>query len=187
MVASNRGGRSTYANAARSRRDGWELSAAGPLGARWAYTLSLTRLDARYQEAFATCRAPPCTTPDPVVAAGNRIPATAPGQAFAELRWRPRADLDLFAQAEAIGRRFADDANTGRAPGYATLALGIEKRCMRGGRVLALTARVDNLFDRRAIGSVIVNDGNGRWFEPAPGRGLWLGLSLQPGGRQAGP
>ena len=54
--------------------------------------------------------------------------------------------------------------------------------------MLALSARVDNAFDRRAIGSVIVNDGNGRWFEPAPGRGLWLGLSLrQAEGGQASP
>ncbi|HET6434579.1 MAG TPA: TonB-dependent receptor, partial [Xanthomonadaceae bacterium] len=113
VVASNRGGRSTYANAARSRRDGWELSADGPLGADWHYALALTRLVARYQDAFATCRAPPCTMPDTVVAAGNRIPATAPGQAFAELRWTPRADLVLFAQGNAIGRRYADDANTG--------------------------------------------------------------------------
>jgi iron complex outermembrane receptor protein len=120
------------------------------------------------------------------VAAGNRIPATAPGQAFAELRWTPRADLVLFAQGNAIGRRYADDANTGHAPGYATVDMGVEKRWTRGGRVLALSARVDNALDRHAIGSVIVNDGNGRWFEPAPGRGLWLGLSLRQED-QAGP
>ncbi|WP_268795277.1 hypothetical protein [Pelomonas sp. Root1237] len=33
--------------------------------------------------------------------------------------------------------------------------------------------RVDNLADCRYAGSVIVNDGNGRFFEPAPGR-TWL-------------
>ena len=39
--------------------------------------------------------------------------------------------------------------------------------------------RLDNVLDRRAIGSVIVNDTNGRYFEPAPGRGWVLGLSLR--------
>ena len=34
--------------------------------------------------------------------------------------------------------------------------------------------RSDNLFNRRYAGSVIVNEGNGRYFEPAPGR-TWLG------------
>jgi iron complex outermembrane receptor protein len=33
--------------------------------------------------------------------------------------------------------------------------------------------RGDNLADRRYAGSVIVNEGNGRYFEPAPGR-TWL-------------
>ena len=36
-------------------------------------------------------------------------------------------------------------------------------------------ARVDNLFDRRYIGSVIVNEGNARYFEPAPGRNWTIG------------
>jgi len=36
--------------------------------------------------------------------------------------------------------------------------------------------RVDNLFDRRYIGSVIVNEGNGRYFEPASGRNWTLGM-----------
>jgi iron complex outermembrane receptor protein len=38
---------------------------------------------------------------------------------------------------------------------------------------LDLLARAENLADRRVAGSVIVNEGNGRFFEPAPGRG-WL-------------
>ena len=33
--------------------------------------------------------------------------------------------------------------------------------------------RIDNVADRRYVGSVIVNEGNGRFFEPAPGR-TWL-------------
>ena len=34
---------------------------------------------------------------------------------------------------------------------------------------------VDNLFDRRYAGSVIVNEGNARFFEPAPGRTWTIG------------
>jgi hypothetical protein len=29
-------------------------------------------------------------------------------------------------------------------------------------------ARIDNVFDRRYVGSVIVNEGNARYFEPPP-------------------
>jgi iron complex outermembrane receptor protein len=179
VVASNLGGRSTYANAARSARDGWELSASGPLAGRWRYTLALTRLDARYRRAFATCRATPCTQPDTVVPSGNRLPATADA-AWAELRWTPRASLDLFVQMDARGRLYADDANTAWSSGFATIALGVERRWRIGGRVMTAFVRVDNLFDRAAVGSVIVNDANGRYFEPSPGRGGWIGFSLEP-------
>ena len=37
--------------------------------------------------------------------------------------------------------------------------------------------RIDNLIDRRHVGSVIVNDANQRYFEPAPGRGWLIGVS----------
>jgi iron complex outermembrane recepter protein len=36
---------------------------------------------------------------------------------------------------------------------------------------------VDNLADRNYVGSVIVNEGNGRYFEPAPGRTFLLGAN----------
>ena len=35
----------------------------------------------------------------------------------------------------------------------------------------------DNLLDRRYAGSVIVNEGNGRFYEPAPGRNYVAKLS----------
>ncbi|MGN6512538.1 MAG: TonB-dependent receptor domain-containing protein, partial [Lysobacteraceae bacterium] len=168
--------------ATRGARDGWELSASGPLAARWHYALARTRLDARYTRAVATCRAPPCATPDTIIAAGNRIPATADA-GWAELRWTPRDGLDLFVQADASGRLYADDANSAWAPGHVLFDAGVQRRWRIGGRMLTVFARIDNLLDRRAIGSVIVNDANGRYFEPAPGRGGWIGLALE----QAGP
>jgi iron complex outermembrane receptor protein len=41
---------------------------------------------------------------------------------------------------------------------------------------LELLARIDNLADRRVVGSVIVNDANGRFFEPAAGRSALVSL-----------
>jgi len=179
VVASNLGGRSTYSNAAISDRSGWELAASGPLAPGWRYALAYTRLDARYRDGFATCRTPPCAQPNMVVvAAGNRIPATAPQSAWAELRWSPREAVDLFVQGNATGRTYADDANTAHAPGYATFDLGIERHWHLGRVALAGFARVDNAFARHAIGSLIVNDSNGRYYEPAPGRQWMLGISV---------
>lgn len=179
VVASNTGGRSTYANAATSDRRGWELSAHGPLSDRWHYALAYSALSARYRDGFSTCRAPPCTQPDTRVPAGNRIPATAPQAAWAELRFAPHEGLEVFAQVQAVGRLYADDANTAFAAGHAALDLGVERSWHRGPADVQAFARVDNLLNRHAIDSVIVNDANGRYFEPAPGRGWWIGVSVQ--------
>ena len=46
------------------------------------------------------------------------------------------------------------------------------------GRIsIAASARVDNVLDRRYAGSVIVNESNGRYYEPAPGRNYTLKLT----------
>ncbi len=46
--------------------------------------------------------------------------------------------------------------------------------CELGGFV-----RGDKLLDERDAGSVIVNDGNGRFCEPAPGRNWLAGASAE--------
>jgi len=79
------------------------------------------------------------------------------------------------------GGYFVDDTLALRAdPWWKTdLRLGWD------GRVGATTVRpfvaFDNLFDRRYVGSAVVNDAGGRYFEPAPGRNIYLGLSLGTG------
>ena len=45
------------------------------------------------------------------------------------------------------------------------------------GWLLSASARIDNVFDRRYAGSVIVNEVNGRHYEAAPGRGYVIKLA----------
>jgi len=44
---------------------------------------------------------------------------------------------------------------------------------------LNLLARIDNVADRGYVGSVIVNDGNGRFFETGAPRAFLLSLRWQ--------
>ncbi|WP_157510934.1 TonB-dependent receptor [Frateuria sp. Soil773] len=177
-VASNLGGRSTYRNIGRTRRQGAELELRGELGRGWRLALGLTRLQATVRSAFLTCAATPCPLPDVPVRAGARIPGVP--QAYGSLRlergtalgWRGGLELD------GAGSVIADDRNSARAPGYLRTAVDIAYGFALHGTTLRLSARIDNLFDRRIVGSVIVNDGNGRYYEPAPGRGATLGVRL---------
>ena len=94
------------------------------------------------------------------------------------MRWTPRDGLDLLLEGRASGRVPTDDANHAAAPGHAVLDLAAERRFAVGGYDARLFARLENVADRAYVGSVIVNDANGRWFEPAPGRGVTIGLEL---------
>jgi iron complex outermembrane receptor protein len=72
---------------------------------------------------------------------------------------------------------FVNDTNTEAAPSFTTVAVSAGYVFDVRGWALSANARIDNLLDRRYAGSVIVNEGNGRFFEPAPGRSYVLKLS----------
>ncbi len=74
---------------------------------------------------------------------------------------------------------FVNDQNSEAAAAYTigNLRAGFMQRG-KGWR-LSEFVRVDNVTDRAYIGSVIVADGNGRYYEPAPGRALMAGVTLE--------
>jgi iron complex outermembrane receptor protein len=70
-----------------------------------------------------------------------------------------------------------DDSNTDAAPGSSVFNVRVSLAQNVGRWSLREFLRVDNVGDRNAVGSVIVNEGNSRFFEPAPGRTWLLGLN----------
>jgi len=170
-VATNQGGRTTYLNAAPSRRRGIELAAtcAGPRGWHWAGAWTL--LDARYVGGFGAVRA------------GSRIAGVPGNAAWGEARWGSGGGFEVAMQATAMGRVWANDANTAAAPPSERFDIGIEDARRVGTRILTAYVRTDNVLDRGLIGSVIVNEANGRYFEPAPGRRWSAGMRTTFGGK----
>ncbi len=111
---------------------------------------------------------------------GNRIPGLAPQRAEAVFRLSPGpAFLEL--RTEWVDRVHADDANTpeGRAPAYwvADLRAGVDEAVAGGFRIAPLLG-VTNLLDRFHAASVVPNAFGGRYFEPGPGRSLYLGAGI---------
>lgn len=173
VTNTNVGGRATFQNAGRTKRDGFELAWQHETADHWRTQLAYTWLDARYRDAF--CSPSPCGSGS-TVAAGNRIPGIAEHALYASFGWVPPEGWRAGAELRALGHIEANDRNTAGAPGYAVAALyaGYVKRWAQWDFNAFL--RVDNLFDRRYIGSLIVNEGNARYFEPAPGRSWTLGM-----------
>src|SRR5690606_20135777 len=95
------------------------------------------------------------------------------------VRYEPGPAWHVQLEAQRVAAVPVDDLGRDRAAAYLVAALeaGVTRRA--GAARVRVFARIDNLFDREYIGSVIVNDGNGRYFEPAPGRGVMLGARLE--------
>lgn len=178
-VATNQNGRSTYRNVGDTRRQGMEFSLTGELGHAWRLSTGFTHLQARFRRGFLACTGTPCSVPTTPVQAGSRIPGVPDNYGSLRLEhgqalgWREGLTLT------GVGSVTVNDIDSQRAAGYGLVGLDASYGFALGGRSqLQLSARVDNLADRRYIGSVIVNDGNGRYFEPGPGRSYMLGARL---------
>ena len=178
-IESNSNGRSTYQNVGDTRRQGVESSLTGKFANDWQISAGVTHLQAKFLSAFKTCFSAPCVVPALPVKAGSRIPGVPENygslrlQHGADLGWREGIDLT------GVGSVTVNDTDTQRAAGYGLIGVDTTYTFAVGGRSrLQLSARMDNLANRRYIGSVIVNDGNGRYFEPGPDRTWMLGAHL---------
>lgn len=172
VVAASSGGRTSYANAARTLRRGVELA----LDAQWrggfSGRLAYTWLRAEFDRSY--------TGRSGLVEAGNRLPGVPASQLFGELAWKHAGSgFQVALEGLARSKVEVEDTNTARAaPGYAiaNLRLGIDREY--GASTLGAFLRVDNLFDRQYVGSVVVGDSNGRYYESAPGRNWLAGVSV---------
>ena len=67
------------------------------------------------------------------------------------------------------GKVWVDDANTDAAPRYAVVNARVGYLWRAARWTLESFVPLDNIDDRRYAGSVIVNEGNGRFFETGAG------------------
>ncbi|HEV7715869.1 MAG TPA: TonB-dependent receptor, partial [Steroidobacteraceae bacterium] len=178
VVNTNIGGRSTYQNSGRSRRRGMEASLNYKIAQDWRAQFAYTYVDATYSDAYLTCVAAPCAAPTVPIAAGNRLPGVPKSNAYAAVRWGQDLGWHGSVNGQYLSRVAVNDANTVFAPAYALVGLdggfGVELRNF----TVNTFARINNLLNRRYVGSVIVGDGNGRYFEPGPGFNVLAGVTV---------
>ena len=172
VPAASINGRSIYQNADRVRRRGVEIAWSGTQGP-WRPQLSYTWLDAFFASPYLDAASQP-------IATGNRLPGTARHTARLAFTYHPTAAWQWGADLNLSGKVFANDRNTDAAPGFAVASLHASHALQsQGSTRWQVWARLDNLLDRNYAGSLVVNDGNGRFFEPAAGRRLMVGLRAQ--------
>ncbi|NKF24639.1 TonB-dependent receptor [Solimonas sp. C16B3] len=179
IVLSNSGGRSTYGNAGHTRRQGAEAQLSTRLTSRWKLDLAYTLLNARVRRDYQACSGTPCTSLNTTVTAGTRIAGIPESNLYAQLGWGGESGWHANANMRYLSRVAVNDTNSEAAPSYTVFGLD-------GGYVFDLPklrvrtfVNLDNLFDRDYVGSVIVNDGNGRYYEPGPGFSVLAGFGIE--------
>ena len=161
-------GRRFYRNAGKSRIQGFEAAARAELSSLLSARLAYGYVDARFTE-FS-------------VGGNDYADNSVPGIAPHRLEGALRAALGLWygeLRVEARGEVPANDANDARADGYTLVELRVGGSGIRAGEMrLSPFAAITNLTDARYASSVVVNAFGGRYFEPGPDRGGYLGLSV---------
>jgi len=187
-VLQNSAGRTVNQNIAETTRRGLELGTeanwAGGFSARLVYTY----IRAVVQQPYYTCVTTPCNplanpaAPPPasyqLVPAGSYLPALARNALYAGVTWNyAKLGFSTTLETEGRSRIYVNDRNTDAADGYwvVNLRAGFEQEWTHWR--FSEFARLDNLANRAYVGTVIVNETNSRFFEPAPGRTAYIMFS----------
>ncbi|HEY4215743.1 MAG TPA: TonB-dependent receptor [Gemmatimonadaceae bacterium] len=166
----NGNGRTFYRNAGRTRRQGAELEVGTEVRALTvtaAYALSHFRFrdfvngTAQY--------------------AGNAIPGIPEQQLQTSATWR-FAHAFVLGEAVMKSKVYVNDANAAAAPAFAVFNARVGGTAVFGRPWLSPVLGVQNLFDKRYVGSVAINAAGAtpaatKFYEPAPGRTWYIGLS----------
>jgi len=165
------GGRAFFANAGKTHNDGAEvglsITPVSGLTLNGAYT-------------YARYRFEDYVLADGTSLAGNRLPGVPEHYWRLGLRTSLPYDLYLDADHTLSSSIVADDRNTlwvdAWGAGVTNLRLGWNGRS--GAMEIAPFLGVNNLWDRRYVGSVTLNGAFGRVLEPAPRRVIYLGTEI---------
>lgn len=163
-------GRTVFRNAGSANHRGLEASLRGA----WAFGLSLqgayTYADYRFEN-FAV---------NGVAYDGNLLPGIPRHRLYGEVRYEAPAGWWIGWEETYTAALYADDANSQAAvaPAWWVAALRAGWRGAVGVLPVAVFGAVENVLDRRYIGSVVVNARGGRYFEPAPGRTVVVGMEI---------
>jgi iron complex outermembrane recepter protein len=166
-----------YRNAGSTRHQGLEVGAdlsvvpGLSLGAAWTYS------DYRFREYSFT------DTAGTHVLDGRPLAGIPDNWLHLTLRTQPAAFAGAWAEVQptySSGYLVSDVANTRTSPWWSTnVRAGWDGGV--GSMRLAPFIGINNAFNHQYVSSVVINAARGRYYEPAPGRNVYLGISIGAG------
>ena len=155
-------GRKFYRNTGATQRRGFELSGLY-ISNSWEVQASITQ--ARYQ--FNNIE----------MEERNALPGIPNSQFFLQIMHITPTKWKLQLTGESIGKFYADNANIVQIKDYQKIRLQGGKTITFGSTELNFFAGINNLFNAKYFDNIRLNAFGRRYYEPAPGRNIFLGLS----------
>ena len=155
-------GRSFYRNAGATQRWGVEVFGSHQWK-QWELQASMTQAQYRFTENNTS--------------EGNTLPGIPNSQFFLQLGYTSLQNWQFQLTGEHIGSLYADTANAVQIEAFQKVRLLGGKTIALGNLELNLFAGINNLFDVRYFDNIRLNAFGGRYYEPAPGRNVFFGLS----------
>lgn len=134
VVDSSSGGRTSYKNAGKTRRQGMELGLDQQFGESWRLKAAWTWLDATYRT--NVCGDASCN--------GNRIPGIARNMGYASFGYQPEQGWYAGSDIRYMSDIMANDENTAKAPSWTVVGLTTGYKWSYGRMDMDLFGRVDN-------------------------------------------
>ncbi|WP_334108971.1 TonB-dependent receptor family protein [Methylobacillus sp.] len=178
VVQQNVNNNVAYMNASKTKRTGAEFSIESKLDNNISLFGSYTLLNAKFDDTYSYTITSGGITRPYTVNSGNYIPGTYRSQIYGEVAWKHQASgFNTAFEARHNSKVYTDDRNTESATSYTifNIRAGFQQK-LQNWR-FSEYVRVENIFDKDYIGSIRVNDGNSRFYEPAAGRNWLLGLN----------
>ena len=189
ITAQSLGGKTVYQNAAQTTREGLELSLKDNTAKHFKEQLSFTYMKAQYGANSVTS-----TNSGPQSINANALPGIPKESLYALLGWsergyalsggRPNPGAEVELGLSARSNIWANDLNTttssgnAYASGYGLVDLKIHERVQINTATLDAYLGVNNATNRSYVGSVIVNQASGAYFEPGLPRNWMVGLKF---------
>jgi iron complex outermembrane receptor protein len=170
IVVASSGTYTTYQNAGKTKRQGIEASIDSQLANNFGIYGAYTFLDAKFDSTFNSA--------GNTVNSGNTIPGTYRQQIYGEASWKyPELGFYTALETRYNSKVYVNDRNTDFADSYMVVNLRAGFQQSVSNWKFNEFLRVENIADKDYIGSIRVNDGNNRFFEPAAGRNWMVGVN----------
>ena len=163
-------GRTFYRNAGQSSRTGIETAFSWTHGSGFGLDLSWTWSDFTFDD-FVDENGNDFS--------GKELPGLPRQFGYLGLRYRADGGLNVVWDNTFSGELFADNANSVRVSSYVVSSLRASYELTRGDWLVRPFLGINNLFDEGYNSNIRINAFGGRYYEPAPDRNIYAGITIR--------